>query len=210
MADRKFSKHCTNFKDLSGRAFGRLTVLKLAKEKLSGGYCWICQCACGEITTVRSSCLVQGQTTSCGCYARELSGIRAPSKTHGMTGTREHYVWRSAKARCFSKNSQGFPDYGGRGITMCPEWAQSFEAFFRDMGKCPEGHSLDRINNDGNYEPGNCRWATPAQQIRNTRRTVMITHNGKTMCLKDWATETGISYLTLSSRRRRGRPLFKL
>lgn len=152
-----------------------------------------CQCDCGRITKVWLSHLKSGNTVSCGCKKR--------MPTHGMTGSRTYMAWACMKDRCHNPNSQSFLHYGQRGIAVCDRWMESFEAFFDDMGECPRGMSLDRFpNNDGNYEPENCRWATPPQQNRNTRRTRFVTWNGETLCIADWATRTGIHKATLRAR----------
>lgn len=122
---------------------------------------------------------------------------------------RPHYrskiydVWVAMRARCNNPRDRGYPRYGARGITVCPEWS-SFDQFLADMGLPPEGHSLDRIDNDKGYSPDNCRWADAATQRRNTSKTVLITYQGKTQCLKDWAAELGLSYTMLRRRNQAG------
>lgn len=126
--------------------------------------------------------------------------IPGSSKKHGMIKTHEYQSWGSMVTRCTNPKCRYWSHYGGRGIKICDRWLSSFLDFLEDMGKCPEGHSLDRINNDGNYEPSNCRWATRAQQSRNTRQNVMLTFNGKTQCLTDWAEEIGMPFKCLHRR----------
>lgn len=124
--------------------------------------------------------------------------------THRKTGTKEYRTWTRMKERCFNENFIGFHDYGGRGISVCERWLK-FENFFEDMGNSPSTkHSLDRIDNDGNYEPGNCRWATNLQQKANTRRTIHITMDGETHCQSEWARLLGMSSAMLSRRMRNG------
>jgi hypothetical protein len=119
---------------------------------------------------------------------------------HGQYLSPEYKAWAAMKARCLNPSDAAYAAYGGRGITVCDRWLDS-SAFLEDMGKRPSPkHSLDRINNNGNYEPGNCRWATARQQIRNTRRNVNVEFNGKTQCLMDWSIETGIGFKTLQCR----------
>lgn len=111
-----------------------------------------------------------------------------------------HHLWCSIKSRCYSKNSTAYPDYGGRGIKMCERWKNSFAAFLEDMGDRPAGKSIDRINNDGNYEPSNCRWATQSEQNSNQRRSHLLTLNGKTQTITEWAKELNMAAPSLRYR----------
>jgi hypothetical protein len=120
--------------------------------------------------------------------------------THGDSDSRTHRIWRAMKTRCSNPRASNYAIYGGRGITVCQAWCDSYEQFLTDMGKCPDGCSIDRIDNSGNYEPGNCRWATRAEQNRNRRDNVMLTFSGKTMCLTDWASHLGMLERTLRNR----------
>jgi hypothetical protein len=115
------------------------------------------------------------------------------SLSHGKSRSKTYRAWSGLKQRCFNQKEKQFKDYGGRGITVCERWVNSFEAFLADMGECPEGMSIDRIDNDGNYEPGNCHWTTKKEQSRNTRGNHPITFNGKTQTAIEWAEELGIS-----------------
>lgn len=122
-------------------------------------------------------------------------------ETHGMSYTGEHHAWLGMKQRCYNENNPKYPLYGGRGIRVCDRWLDSFEAFYEDMGDRPsDSHSLDRIDNDGNYEPDNCRWATPKQQARNRSTNHDITYRGETKTLKEWAKELGMNRITLFTR----------
>ena len=114
--------------------------------------------------------------------------------------TRTYNIWTNMKQRCFNEINSDYPNYGGRGITVCEEWKDEYQSFLRDMGECPPDLTIDRIDNDGNYEPGNCRWATQAVQRRNQRRIKMLTYNGETLCLKDWATRLQVSRRALRYR----------
>lgn len=184
--------------ELTGLFFGLLTVLgrgpNAGKEPR-----WNCVCACGARTLVYGSSLRCGGTTSCGCAAREAT--RERSTRHGMTGAPEWLAWASMKARCSNPNTRGFANYGGRGIKVCERWT-SFENFIADMGVRPtSGHQLDRIDNDGDYEPGNCRWATRKENMRNRR----VTKRYDGMTLREIADATGANYNTLKTRARRGK-----
>lgn len=133
------------------------------------------------------------------------------SVTHGeaRSGRRsaEYVSWQSMLTRCFNPRARAYPDYGARGITVCPEWAASFEAFLSDMGRKPSpAHSVDRVDNDAGYHKLNCRWSTRVEQARNRRGGVFLTHNGITMCVAAWATETGISGNAIYRRVQRGWP----
>lgn len=161
--------------DLIGKKFGRLTVIKRSAKCIRSGM-WLCGCECGNWRIVRGSDLKSGNTRSCGCYRRELIRQRNRSRLiHGCTPRAsgpipEYTAWANAKKRCFYFQHKYYKNYGGRGITMCKQWRNSFGAFFAYIGRRPPGLTLDRVNNDGNYEPGNIRWATRKQQQNNTRR----------------------------------------
>jgi hypothetical protein len=186
-------------KDLTGLTFGRLKVLSRVENR-GDGAAWLCECECGAKKEIRSRGLLRGSTTSCGCYHRERAGD--VHRTHGLSKTPEQQAWNHAKERCYNPKTHNYAKYGGRGIVMCDEWKGSFESFYRDMGPRPSPkHSLDRFpNRDGNYEPGNCRWATPKEQAINRDYSILITYNGKTMPLTDWARELGQPYKNLHKR----------
>lgn len=198
------------FIDLTGHVYGRLTVLhrvdtsNVANRKAT---IWMCECECGQIKAIRQGPLRNGTTRSCGCLYRERHTTHGHSikDQDGRLVSREYVSWLGMIQRTENKKFPGYKDYGGRGITMCEQWRKSFEVFLEDMGPKPSSrHSLDRINVDGNYEPGNCRWATPLVQMRNTRWNRNITWMGKTQCLQAWANELGMSSKTLSERLRTG------
>lgn len=166
-----------------GQRFGSLTVVSRAPNNKWRERRWDCRCDCGNEKTVDGSTLRNGLIMSCGC----LHGI-----THGHAHSREYRIWDGIKQRCLNLSNKAYPDYGGRGIKVCGRWL-NFENFLADMGNCPtQKHCIERINNDGNYEPFNCRWATRREQMLNTRRTKMLTACGKTMCMKDWGRELGV------------------
>jgi hypothetical protein len=129
---------------------------------------------------------------------RQSAGDR--TRTHGMSGTAIYSIWDSMIQRCYNQNRRDFKSYGANGVTVCEKWRASFIEFFNDMGHRPDGMSLDRINPEKGYSPDNCRWATTRQQARNRRVNRMLTHDGKTMCLQEWAEEVGINNITLQSR----------
>lgn len=158
-----------NFRDLTGARFGRLTVIRRAPDTTGRKVNWLCRCECGKEKPVRASSLVNGRATSCGCLQREVAA--KSFTTHGGTYTPEYQAWASMIQRCTNENCSNWHNYGGRGIAVCAAWLNSFEAFLAHIGKRPSGqHSLDRIDVNGNYEPGNVRWATLAEQRRNIRR----------------------------------------
>lgn len=152
--------------DLTGQRFGRLVVLAYAASKRNRRT-WTCRCDCGRGAVVSSDALRGGRTVSCGC--RQASVLGDSTRTHGGSRTPVHRVWNTMKYRCYNPNSPEYPYYGGRGIQVCERWQNSFAAFRSDMGPRPAGGSIDRIDPDGNYEPGNCRWATQREQVRNSR-----------------------------------------
>ncbi len=159
-------------------------------------------CDCGATAVVTGRDLRRGSTTSCGCRARAVTSAR--TKTHGMSGTPEYHVWQSMRARCSNPRAVGYEHYGQRGIRVCQAWQDSFEAFFAHVGQRPSAeHSLDRIDNNGDYEPGNVRWTTVHVQAANRRSTRWLTHEGRTQSLSAWAREIGISVQSLSSRLQR-------
>lgn len=162
--------------DRSGKRFGRLVAVEPFPMKRNGRsqVYWSCNCDCGVTLFVNATSLARGLTRSCGCFRSDVTRERSITHGHGVgrTRTREYRSWLHAKGRCFNSTDAKFRIYGGRGITMCREWRDDFSAFFRHMGKCPRGRTLDRIDVNGHYEPGNCRWATPKEQAANTRAAI--------------------------------------
>jgi hypothetical protein len=151
--------------DMTGTRAGRLLAVAVAGRTGRGDLVWECACECGGRAVVRGTRLRSGGTLSCGCLQRERS--RAAATIHGRSESAEYRSWVSMIARCENPKYHHFHGYGGRGITICPEWRESFAVFLRDMGRRPPGTSLDRINNDKGYGPENCRWATRVEQSRN-------------------------------------------
>lgn len=182
-------------KDLMGQVHGRLTVLSFV-EVSDGTARWLCRCECGVEIVLSPEVIRRGFSSICGCT----------TIAYGRNGRTDHPLfptWAGMLHRCYNDSSPAFRYYGARGIKVCERW-QDFDAFVEDMGDRPEGATLDREKNNGNYEPENCRWATALQQARNTRANRPLTMNGETKLLTDWADDLGMSYTTLWSRLKRG------
>jgi len=187
--------------DLSGRKFGRWTVLAVAKGADARPYVrWMCVCDCGNTKYVAKSSLLNGESQSCGCLRRE---VKTKATTHGLSRTVEYTVWKNMLSRCNNPKNKAYSNYGERGIQVCDSW-QSFEVFLSDMGERPEGLTLERDDNNANYSKENCRWASRQDQQSNTRRTVRITANDVTRTLAEWASVTGLSCTTIAYRLRKG------
>lgn len=180
-----------------GSVFGHWTVL--AHMPARSGHRYLqCQCSCGAIKDVMGGHVVRGKSTNCGCKRP-----RDSNRTHGLSHTRTHAIWLNMLDRCQRTTRKDYPHYGGRGIAVCARWLD-FATFVADMGEAPVGLSIERLDNDGDYCPSNCIWATRKVQARNKRNTVRITHNGRTMALGDWADEIGVAPLTIWKRLKRG------
>lgn len=161
--------------DLTGKRFGRLTAVRNVGSSPQGRL-WLFRCDCGTERTFTAKSVNSGQPNSCGCYGKEVMAqmCRRLRTTHGMTKTPEFKAWQSMHSRCYNPNVRNFQNWGGRGIKVCDRW-HSFEAFYADMGARPSaGHSLDRIDVNGDYEPDNCRWATALEQRHNRRPAVVV------------------------------------
>jgi hypothetical protein len=178
-------------RNLTGLRFGRWTVLSLFR--IDRNAFWLCRCDCGNESPVCRTSLVKHGSRSCGCLRDEIA--TKESTTHGMHGSPEYVAWLSIKYRCDNPNSNSHHNYGGRGIAMCDLWRQSFERFLADVGHRPSlKHSIDRFpDTNGNYEPGNVRWATVKEQQRNKRTNRLLTWKGKTQTMTDWAEELGFT-----------------
>lgn len=183
--------------DMVGQRFGRFVVLR--RDGFQGHMAaWLCRCDCGEERTVGGSPLRQGKSLSCGCLNRER--VSEANGTHRMSSTPTWRSWRSMHLRCENPKATGYDRYGGRGVTVCERW-RSFEAFLEDMGERPVGTSIDRFpNRDGNYDPGNCRWATALEQASNKDNLRLITHEGRTQSLSAWSRELGVARHVLKRR----------
>jgi hypothetical protein len=191
--------------DLTGKTFGRLTVIKQAPARgVNRGVQWWCRCACGTFGAVRADCLTGGGTASCGCLKLESVAAQGRANaTHGKTKTREYAAWRGMWTRCTNERRPDFALYGGRGIIVCKRWA-AFEAFLSDMGLRPAGGSLERIDTNGNYEPSNVRWATAKEQARNRRTNRVLEIDGRRSSLAEWADRSGVSQDVIGARLRIG------
>lgn len=192
---------------MTGRRFGRLVVLSSTdKRKSTGAIVWACQCDCGKTCETSSILLNAGQTRSCGCLFVETATAKGRAKrTHGMSDTKTYNSWVGAKGRCQNKDNPKYPQYGGRGIQMHEVWANSFEAFLADMGPRPVGTTLDRYPNlNGNYEPGNCRWATDVEQQNNRRDNRFIEHNGERATVSEYCRTHNLNSRKVQQRLSRG------
>lgn len=190
------------FRNLTGCRFGKLAVISfdgMIPSKTRRHSVWKCQCDCGKKTSIKSSSLINGHTSSCGCLQIEKA------TRHSLSKTPEYKAWVNMKNRCYDKGNRKYSDYGGRGIVVCETWKESFLAFLADVGPRPsKNHSIDRFPNmNGNYEPGNVRWATDYEQNRNRRCNHLIEYNGVTRCLGEWASIFKINPRTLYGRLQR-------
>ncbi len=191
------------FVDITGKRFGRWTVLEFAEAiKYGSRKMWLCRCDCGVEKRVNGTQLKSGGSVSCGCYRKQCGGIT--NLQHGMSKSGTYFSWKSMIARCTNPKIQNYKMYGGRGIKVCHRWMK-FANFLADMGIRPQGKTLDRFPNpNGNYESENCRWATPTEQTNNRSYTHWITFNGETLNVKQWSERLGIKHMTLHGRVSRG------
>ena len=187
-----------------GDRYGQLTVVEEATRQCQAGRYrrqFHCRCVCGNSATVTLTHLRSGHTMSCGCFGR--SGRN--NRTHGRTGTQAYRAWADMLQRCHNPKRPAYQNYGARGITVCQRWRDSFAAFLADMGEPPTPtHSIDRVDNDGNYETPNCRWATKTEQSRNSRHNVLLTFEGATACVSEWAERLAMNPAVLYDRVRAG------
>jgi hypothetical protein len=171
-------------KDLTGKTFGQLTVIRFDKIHNNHSY-WICRCSCGREKSVMGTNLIRRYPKKCYC------GNSVNPKFY----PKEYYAWCHIKRRCYKAYDKGYKYYGARGIQVCEQWLNSFDTFLKDVGPAPSPkHSIERDDVNGNYEPGNCRWATPTEQANNTTRTVYIEYNGQKKPLRYWCDELGMPY----------------
>lgn len=211
----KKSCGCMRKSDLTGKKFGRLTVIGLSDDiyttktgKKYRNKVYICECDCGQLVKCLGNNLSKSVTTSCGCYQKELTSKRF--SIHNMRKTRLYDIWANMKSRCLNPHNKSYQSYGGRGIQICKKWEVSFSAF--SEWAIASGYSddltIDRIDVDGDYQPSNCRWATQEVQSNNQRKTIHIVINGETRSLKQWTNFMGWKYGTHSARYRSGKPPF--
>jgi hypothetical protein len=195
-------KRTTRQVNLSGNRYGRLTAIEPTDRRAGSSIVWKCACDCGTEVFAPSTGLRSGDNTSCGC------GRAARATKHGgatpNNWSPEYVVWTGMLERCLNPNHHAFPRYGGRGITICDQWRDDFAAFRRDMGPRPRRATIDRIDNDLGYEPGNCRWATYKEQARNKSNNHRLTIGGDTLTIAEWSERSGISQRRILARIRRG------
>lgn len=192
--------------NLIGQKFGKLTPIKYIGKTKDGHFLWLCECDCGNEKIIRGGNLKNKQTKSCGCIVREKNNNFKHGNSKVGKKSKTYIAWANMLRRCTNPNNKQFKDYGGRGITVCLRWSNKengFQNFLEDMGECPPGLSLDRINNNqlmGGYSLENCRWETNTQQHRNKRNNRMIPFNNGFLCLKDYCKIKHLNYKTILSR----------
>lgn len=188
---------CAN---LVGQTFGRLTVIERSGLTKDGRAKWLCKCSCGNTCTIVGKDLKNGHTKSCGCYRKDFPN----HTTHGLKGTRVYNTWRGMRERCYNPKNKEYSRYGNRGIQVYEGWKNDAKAFAEYVSKLPdynrEGYTLHRVDNDGNYEPGNVIWADNTTQANNKQNNHLLTFNGESHTISEWATICGIKYTTLSAR----------
>lgn len=193
--------------DVVGRVFARATVVSDGPKAPNGRRTVICRCSCGSEFSCDPRDLMKGHTKSCGCLQREaVRGTAISMTTHAMTGSPEYISWVHMKGRCQNQKNRKYSQYGGRGIRVCQSWDENFEAFLRDMGEKPfAGASIDRINVDGDYEPGNCRWADAKMQAQNKRSHRMVEYGGRSIPLSEACELSGVNYRSALARLNAGK-----
>lgn len=187
------------FNDLSGKRFGKLTAIKIAGMTQNRKTMWLCKCDCGNLCKVIRGHLLNGHTKSCGCIKTEKAKVMFTK--HGKCNSKLYHVWASMKQRCCDSGCKSYKNYGGRGIKLCKEWLD-FQTFYdwAMLTGYRNGLTIDRIDNNGNYEPSNCRWVTVKVQNENKRSNIFITYKNQTKTLNEWSEDIGIPYKTLWNR----------
>ena len=190
--------------NLIGKKFGKLTAV--ANGKRNNGKYYVCKCDCGNIKEIYGGSLINGSTKSCGCLWEETNREWIENHTKYTNKQKDIYeIWTGMKQRCYNPRAFGYEYYGGKGVGVCKRWKDSFDNFYKDMGPRPSNkHSIDRIDNNTDYSPNNCRWANSKEQSRNKESNVILELNGERKTLTDWAKELNIKRHTLYSRKRRG------
>lgn len=186
--------------NLTGKRFGKLVVIKTAGKTKNGAYLWQCKCDCGNEIIANVGNLKNGHTKSCGCL--RVDRCKTNFTKHGLEHTRLYGIWSDMRLRCYDEKNIAYHRYGGRGITICDEWKNDVKAFYdwATANGYKDSLTIDRIDNDGNYCPENCRWATVKEQASNRRSNILVTHNGKTQTMKKWANEVGTPYKVVWAR----------
>ena len=196
--------------DLTGHRFGLLTVISRAGSDAAGRATWLCACDCGGEKVAKAAELKRGGgrgVRSCGCLQLQQRQAAAKAQCHAYSRAnwpRERKTWENMIKRCTDPNDIGYANYGGRGVSVCARWLDSFQAFAEDMGRAPIGGTIDRIKNDLGYCPENCKWSSKKEQANNRRNNRLLTYNGKTQTVSQWADELGIPGRTLYQRLYRG------
>lgn len=195
-------KNINRVNDLTGKKFGRLTAIGLADKKSRKTY-WICQCDCGNLKIARSDSLQCGAIKSCGCLKKEQDKVNLTAHhSHKQSGKRIYNIWQGMKARCYNKNNARYHRYGGRGITICEEWKDDFSAFYEWSinNGYSEDLTIDRIDNNKNYSPENCRWSNNEEQCNNRDTNINITIGNATKTLMRWCEIFELNYKTIYAR----------
>ena len=194
------------FIDLTNKRFSRLIVLKKYGHNKYNQITWLCKCDCGNLIIVSGNSLTRNNTRSCGClYQDYLHNPRPNTQKHGKSNSRLYHIWRDMKLRCYNEKQIGYKNYGARGIKVCDEWLNKTDGFVNFYkwsinNGYKENLTLDRINNDGNYEPTNCKWSTTMEQANNTRSNRFITYKNKTKTIAEWSRELNIPHYLIRNR----------
>ena len=183
--------------NIAGKKFNKLTAISFDSVSNSGNHKWLFSCECGNKKVILKSHAKSGHTKSCGCYNSDLT-IKRNTKHNNckrIGRSKAYSTWSSIKKRCYNFNQSNYERYGARGIKVCDKWVESFENFLEDMGEPPTAeHSIDRINNNGDYEPSNCKWSSVEEQANNKRNSIIITFNNKKQTLAQWCRELNLNY----------------
>jgi hypothetical protein len=193
------------FIDMTGIEINRLTVIERVANK-NKRVVWLCSCKCGAFVEIQANNLQSGNSKSCGCLQKETINKlnRVLKVTHGNSNSTCYLAWKNMKSRCTNQNLSNYKYYGERGISVCMEWEHSFQQFLNDMGEPPPYTSLERVDNNKGYDKENCKWATTLEQSRNKRNNHLLTYNGETHCITDWAGIINLPSPTLLRRLDRG------